>query len=329
LKLLNLSPIQFNDQEIRVGRLRYGSDGAQVLRELRDGNRGTHVIRREGPDSILAVSIAPGAVFIGEPETVRLSEHLELAAELVRNSLLNGLAALGRTSRGYDPIEVVSRKDLLRISCPSGIEPPEWLAVRILYEVTVRPICFGNRKRLIAAMLNVRTTRVIDRTVADLTADGVCLTGTYVRRKVPSKDFRIEPKFETLGCGRFIESSRLLLTDSRDGIDAVEASEVWPVQDLFDECLEHVFRSAHERSRMPWNAGEPRYVRDSHKLTASNASSQDCSRASTSWYLACRSDLVRFSTTRPAVFRRSWQHSSRFTSSMEQVPRHTDLATTV
>lgn len=242
LRVLNFSPIQFDDQEIRVGRVPYGNDGAQVLRELRDGNRGTHVIRREGPDSILAVSIAPGADFIGEPETIRLSEHLGLAAELVRNSLLNRLADLGGTSRGYDPIEVVSRKDLLRISCPGGIESPDWLGLRILYEVTIRPIYFSNGKQFIAAILKVRTTRLIDRTVAELLKDGLCLKGVYVGRMASRQDSRIAPRFETLGCVRSVEGSRLLLTDFRDGFDAVEATEVWPAKDLFADCLSHVFK---------------------------------------------------------------------------------------
>lgn len=244
LRILNFSPIHFDDQEIKVGRLPYGDDGAQVLRDLRDEHRGTHVIRREGSDSILAVPVVPDVEPIGKAEAIRLTGHLGLTAELIRNALLNSLAELGGTSRDYDPIEVVSRarRDLLRMSCPPEIEPPEWLAVRVLYEVAVRPIIFGKGKRLIAAMFNVRTTRVIDRTVADLIADGLCLTGTYVRRKVSRKDSRIEPRFETLGCVRSIEGSRLLLTDSRDGIDAVEASEVWPAKELFDDCLSHVFK---------------------------------------------------------------------------------------
>ena len=98
--VLNFSPIQFDDQEIRVGRLPYGNDGEQLLQQLREEHNRTHVFRREGPgpDSILAVSVSPGASLIGEPDTIRLKDHLKLAAALIRNTLLNRLVELGGVS---------------------------------------------------------------------------------------------------------------------------------------------------------------------------------------------------------------------------------------
>jgi hypothetical protein len=244
LRILNFSPIQFDDCEISVGRLPYGKEGEQVLQQLRDEHNGTHVFRREGrgPDSIVAVSVNATAPLIGESETIRLTEHLGLAAALIRNALLNRLADLGGTSRAYEPIEVISRKDLLRISCPQGIVPPDWLGVRILYEVAIRPIYFVKREHFIAAVLKVRTTRLIDRTAAELLRDGLCLNGVYVGKRVSRNDPRIGPKFELLGCVRSVDGARLRLTDSRDGIETVDASEVWPAKDLFGDCLSHVFK---------------------------------------------------------------------------------------
>src|SRR5262249_51520610 len=149
----------------------------------------------------------------GEPATIPLSEHLGLAAELIRNALLNRLADLGRTSRGYNPIQVVSERDLLRFCCPAGVEPPDWLGVRILYEVAIRPLCFANGKRLIAAILKVRTTRLIQRTASELLTDGLSLQGAYVGRLIPRNDPRIVPGFEVLGCVRSVAGSQLRLTD--------------------------------------------------------------------------------------------------------------------
>jgi hypothetical protein len=239
--VLNFSPIQFGDHEIRVGRLPYGKDGEQVLQQLRNEHYATHLFRREGPDSILAVPMAADSTVFGEPETILLKEHLPLAAALIRNALLNDVAHLGRTSLNYEPMKVISRRDLLRISCPHGITPPDWLSVRLLYELSIRTIYFSGRDPFIAALLDVRTTRLIERTAAELIGDGMCLDGVYVGRTVPSKDSRIAAEFELVGCVRSIEGLKLRLTDFRDGFETVDASKVWPAKDFFAACVSHVF----------------------------------------------------------------------------------------
>ena len=182
------------------------------------------------------------APIIGDPKTIRLKEHLGLTAALVRNALLNRLADLGATSLDYEPIEVVSRKDFLRIACAHGTAPPDWLGLRLLYQVAIRRIYFYRKEPFIAALVNVRTTRLVERTAAELLGDGFCLEGLYVGRKVPRKDPRIAPEFKLLGCVRSVEGSRLRLTDTRDGIDAVEATDVWPAKDSFADCLSFVFK---------------------------------------------------------------------------------------
>jgi hypothetical protein len=240
--VLNFSPIGFDDREISVGRLPYGDDGEQILEQLREQNHATHVFRRDGACSILAVPVAPEAPLIGEAETILLCEHLPLAAALIRNTLLNGVASLGRTSLTYEPMKVVSRRDLLRISCPPGIAPPNWLSVRLLYELAIRPIYFSGHDHFIAALLDVRTTRLIERTAAELIGDGMCLDGLYVGRRVPSKDPRISADFELVGCVRSVEGSQLRLTDFRDGFETVDANSVWPAKDAFAACVSHVFK---------------------------------------------------------------------------------------
>jgi hypothetical protein len=78
--VLNFSPVQFSDIEITIGWLPYGQDREHVLRQLRREHNGTHVFRRHGADRILAVSVLQDAPLIGEPERIRLKEHLGLAA---------------------------------------------------------------------------------------------------------------------------------------------------------------------------------------------------------------------------------------------------------
>jgi hypothetical protein len=240
-RVLNFSPIRFDDIAIPVGRLDYGQDGDERLKQLRSEHNNTHVFRRQGADSILAVSVSRDAPVIGEPELIRLNEHLGLTAALIRNSLLNRLAKLGRTSLEYQPIQVTGGRDLLRSSCPDGIASPDWLSLRVLYEVDIRPISLSTRDPFIAALLNVRTTRVIGRTAAEFLSEGCCLDRVYVGRKVSREDSRIAPRFELLGCVASVKGSELRLTDCRCGIEAVEASEAWPTSDAFAGFLPHVF----------------------------------------------------------------------------------------
>jgi len=244
-RVLNFSPVRFDDAEITVGCLPYGSDGEQVLAQLRREHNGSHVFRRDGPDSILAVSVAADAALIGEPKTIQLMKHLGLAAALVRNELLTYLAGMGRTVLSYEPMRFIARDDLLRQI--EGISPPDWLAVRLLYEVAIRPVYFFKQEPFIAAIVDVRTTRLIDRTVGELMEDGLALEGFYVGRRVPSDDARIAPRLELLGCVKSREGSQLRLTDSRDRIDTVEASEVWPEKRVFPACLSHVFADRAQR----------------------------------------------------------------------------------
>ena len=90
---MNFSPIRFGEYEINVGELRYGEGGEEVLKQLREEHKATHVFRREGADSILAVPLGSDASLLGEPKTVRLKDHLGLVAALVRNALLTYLNA--------------------------------------------------------------------------------------------------------------------------------------------------------------------------------------------------------------------------------------------
>jgi hypothetical protein len=242
LKLvLNFSPIRFDDSEINVGQLPYSDDGKEVLKQLREKHNATHVFRREGEDSILAVPVTSDASLLGEPKTVRLKDHLGLVAVLVRNALITYLAGIGRTVLSYDPLEFIARHDLLRVNPPQGIAPPDWLAVRLLYEVAVRPIYFFKQEPFVAAVLDVRTTRLIERSAWELMQDGFSLEGFYVGKRVPSSDSRIAPHLKLLGCVKSTEGSQLHLTDCREDIETVEASTAWLEKRAFASCLSHVF----------------------------------------------------------------------------------------
>jgi hypothetical protein len=238
-RVLNFSPVQFDDAEITVGCLPFGKDGKQVMEELRREHNSTHVFRREGPDTILAVSVAAGATLIGDPRTIRLKQNLGLAAVLIQNALLTYLAGRGRRVFSYNPMRFIAADDLLRQI--NGISPPDWLAVPIQYEVAIRPIHFFRRDSFIAAMVDVRTALVVERSALELIQDGQSLEGVYVGRRIQGDDPRIAPRLELLGRVKAVEGSRLRLTDSRDKIETVEAGEVWPERRVFAESLAHAF----------------------------------------------------------------------------------------
>ena len=268
--LLNFSPIEFEDAEIEAGLFSYDTDGGQVLKQLRQQNWATHVFRRDGPDQIIAVPIAADAQKLGEgTKKIRLKENLGLSASLIRNSLINYLAGLPRTVLNYDPIRFVAQDDILRSCVPSGLACPDWLGVRLLYEMAVRPIYFFKHEPFIAAVFDVRTTRILDRTVGDLLKDGFSPVGHYVATRVSKyQDPRIAPHAELVGKVEAVDGSALALVDSKDDIQSVDAHKVWLEKRAFSACLAHVFQgndqligSALEKARVDLRSGPTKLQR--------------------------------------------------------------------
>jgi hypothetical protein len=100
--------------------------------------------------------------------------------------------------------------------------------VRLLYEIAIRPIYFFKHEPSIAAVLDVRTTRILERTLADLLADGLSPAGHYVAKRVSKyQDPRIALYSELVGKAQAVTGSTLALVDSKDEIRSVDAHEVW------------------------------------------------------------------------------------------------------
>jgi hypothetical protein len=199
--LLNFSPLRFDDAEVDAGVFPYGADGEEALRSLRQEHWSTHVFRRNGPDEIVAVPVAADAPKLGSAsKRIRLKENLGLTASLIRNSLINYLAGLPRPVLNYDPIRFIAHEDILPACLPAGTVCPDWLGVRLLYDMAIRPIYFFKHEPFIAAVFDMRTTRILDRTVAELLADGFSPVGHYVTTRVSkNQDPRIVPRAELLG----------------------------------------------------------------------------------------------------------------------------------
>jgi hypothetical protein len=246
--VLNFSPLEFDDKEVDAGVFSYGVDGNEVLRKLRKEHWVTHVFRRDGPAEIVAIPVKADAPNISAiSRRIRLKENLGLTASLIRNALINWLVGLPRTVLNYDPVRFISHENILEACLPAGIDCPEWLGVRLLYDMAIRPIYFFKRDPMIAAVFDLRTTRILDRTVAELISEGFSPVGHYVAERVSrNEDSRILRHPELVGRIQAVNGSVLLLSDAKDERISVAADKVCFEKRVFPAYLAHRFGGDYE-----------------------------------------------------------------------------------
>jgi len=242
--LLNFSPLQFDDAEVNAGVFPYGADGEEVLKKLRQEHWATHVFRRDGPNEIAAVPVTAGAPKLGSgSRKIRLKQNMGLTASLIRNSLINYLSGLPRPVLNYDPIRFIAHEDILPPCLPADTPCPEWLGVRLLYDMAIRPIYFFKHEPFIAAVFDMRTTRVLDRTVAELLGDGFSPVGHYVTAcSSKNQDPRIVPRPELIGRVETVNGSMLTLGDAKDDAQSVAAGDVFLEKRSFPDYLAYRFK---------------------------------------------------------------------------------------
>lgn len=246
---LNVVPIDFDDVNVEVAELPYNSD--DQLKKFREKYQRTHVFKRVG-FSIVYVAVSEGAQKTldrrSEIHTRRLNDNLPLVATLASHALLENVYASGRSVSGHRPIKVSATDASSNLMLRALHEPsrcPPWLAIRPLYEMEFRVFRPDRQPAFVGMAINVRTTRYVTATCAELVDDGMNLAGLYVGRRVPSSDPRLSPRFELLGKVRSASSGMLCLDDARPGCESFPAAEAYLETrgDGFDRCLSHVFRS--------------------------------------------------------------------------------------
>lgn len=242
--VLNVSRIEFDDAEVRIGVIPYES--REQLARLRSSHGVTHVFRREGAE-IVAVPYVVNAPDVGDSfRTVRLKEQLGLTSALIRNVLIDHLHRLPRKVFGYRPVAFLadeSRENFLRSVLPASITCPDWLSVCPLYEVDVRIFHFDRQEPFVGMCLNVYTRRTISRTCQELLTDRFSLLGQYVGKRVALPDQRIQPKFRLVGRVEVVEKNVLQLSDCRKDEDSIEAHEAFIEAAAFDSVVRYVFGS--------------------------------------------------------------------------------------
>lgn len=248
--VLNLSPVQFDDAEVRIGVFDY--QDRELLQNLRRAYNETHVFLREG-SQILSVPFVPGAEDVGDRfDTLQLKRNLRLCAALVRNALLNHLHKIRRPVYRYSPLRFVAtgpQNNLLAKSLPRQLGCLHWLSVHPLFVADARVFHFDRQSPFVGIAFEVRTTRRIALSCRELLAENFSPIDLYVGRMVPHPDARIQPHLELLGRVQRIDDALLLLTDARPEMTSINASDavLEPRLGAFDRCLTHVFGDQTER----------------------------------------------------------------------------------
>jgi hypothetical protein len=244
--VLNISPIVFDDAELRVGVMPY--ENRDQLALLRTTHGDSHIFRRVEGTRIEAVAFIADAPDVGDTfKTVKLKKELGLAAALIRNALINHLHALPRKVYDYRPITFLadeSRENLLKQALPQGTPWPDWLSVCPMYEADVRVFHFDRQDPFVGICLNVFTRRKVARSCLELLADGFRVEGYYVGRQFPSADHRIEPRFRLAGRVERVEGSRLLLNDHRPDESGIGAADAHIEAAAFDPLVRHALGGA-------------------------------------------------------------------------------------
>src|SRR5208337_650546 len=113
--------------------------------------------------------------------------------------------------------------------------------------MAIRPIYFFKHEPLIAAVFDVRTTRILGRTVAELIKDGFSPVGHYVTARVSkNNDSRILPRPELVGKVEAVNGSILTLADAKDDMRSVAAGDVWLEKRAFPDYLAYRFQGNHQ-----------------------------------------------------------------------------------
>jgi hypothetical protein len=244
--VLNVSPVVFDDAEVRVGVLPYESGDQLAL--LRSTHGATHIFRRVEGTRIEAVAVIAGASDVGDSfKTVKLKNELGLAAALMRNALIGHLHALPRKVYDFRPVTFLaeeSRENLLRQALPSGPTCPDWLSVCPMFEADVRVFHFDRQEPFVGMCLNVFTRRKITRTCDQLLAAGFRVEGYYVGQQFPSSDRRIQPRFRLAGQVERVEGGRLVLSDHRPEEEAIDAADAHIEAAAFEPLVRHVLGGA-------------------------------------------------------------------------------------
>ncbi|WP_218081721.1 argonaute/piwi family protein [Anthocerotibacter panamensis] len=243
--LLNVALITFDKAaHLEVGVLPYHDKN--TCPELRARYGSSHFFRRDGASEVFAIPIAEGSFPPGAiKRSIILGENFSLIAALAHDHLTRFLHSKGRKVVGYKPLKFLGtpKHDLLKKACGQFQACPDWLGIRLKYQIDVRVINLRNKLPHVGLILKVNTARIIDKACDALIRENINIVGLYVCIKEIIIDQLIEPHLKLIGKVVSIKGDELILEDYSEGFAKVKASECYlePRAENLDRCMEQIF----------------------------------------------------------------------------------------
>lgn len=213
---LNLAPIRFSAEMMRVGRLAYEDE--DKYRALRETHR-THVFRFDSRSGVIFnIGLTADTAALGEATDVPVQEHLLLLGKAVQQALFVWLARRRTILRPAKPLQCWGSRKAALLSAAAreiGLEPTPGLEVLVRHSFDTRVVqpAQDGAAPLLALLLDISTSNEIALSVADLIAAGLDPRGLYVCRPEGGTE-ELHPRLDTLGCVTTVEGGRLVLTDT-------------------------------------------------------------------------------------------------------------------
>lgn len=247
--VLNTAPIIIPDTNIPVGRQPFRD--ASALRSDRERHRDTHIFKRRG-DSVIDIPVCLGASPLGAEEDLCLKDDFGICKALILNAYLDYLFRSGREIFSYSPVEFLARDDLLSESVPRDTVCPDWMSVRLRYQIDIRMHQTDSAQGMPVIALALRTAIVLDGSCADLAAYGLDLVGKYVLTEPDKIDPRLRPRRRLAGRIIGTADKKLLLDDTRADETSIEAGKAFlePRRENLRFCMQAIFG---EKSETIWH----------------------------------------------------------------------------
>lgn len=243
--VLNVAPIDFIDTVLQAEVFDYDNTR---LHELREQNRGSYLVRREG-NQIVCIPLGIGLMPLGgTPKEIQLSANLSLVAALAREAMYRHLLSKNCWLNKVVPISyLVPRRNILDECIPEHVSLHKGLGVYVQWEVDFRIFDPTGTSAFVGLCLNVRTAPRITIHCANLFRLGVPLVGFYAGRAYYGRNPDLKPRFTTVG--RIVEvlgqGTHVRLEDVRGNNDSIQATKdlfLEPREDVLEHCIRYLYK---------------------------------------------------------------------------------------